>query len=278
MRLLLFFIGFPLLIALIFFLPQFRHLALNILIITVSVLGTRETARFFQKQGRTISIPIASLSGLLLPLVSYLETIGLFPAWSLDFTLISAFAVTFAVPAFRAKKDTFHEVLPDLSAWIVTLVYPGFFLSFAVKISSFDGASVLFTLLVMGVYLNDAAAWLIGNLFGKSSRNIIAVSPNKSLIGFVAGFFTSLAVFIAAFFLFPSLFAGSLLSAGILGSFIGISGIIGDLMESAMKRSAEMKDSGSIIPGRGGVLDSVDSVIFSAPFFYYFYYLLFSGS
>jgi phosphatidate cytidylyltransferase len=65
--------------------------------------------------------------------------------------------------------------------------------------------------------------------------------------------------------------------AGILLSFVsGLAGTLGDLGESAMKRSADIKDSGTIIPGRGGILDTVDSIALAAPVYYGLYRLLFS--
>ena len=57
---------------------------------------------------------------------------------------------------------------------------------------------------------------------------------------------------------------------------MGISAIIGDLAESVLKRSAEVKDSGNLIPGRGGMLDCVDSIVFSAPIFYWLVHIFFS--
>jgi phosphatidate cytidylyltransferase len=95
------------------------------------------------------------------------------------------------------------------------------------------------------------------------------VSPNKTLVGFIGGFLGALALgylYVAAV---PDLLGRASLSHGIFFLVIAVFGNLGDLLESALKRSAALKDSGSIIPGRGGVLDSIDSLLFSAPVYYY---------
>jgi phosphatidate cytidylyltransferase len=129
------------------------------------------------------------------------------------------------------------------------------------------------------VIANDSLAWVFGILFGKNNRNFIAASPNKSIAGFVAGLAASTLVGMGIALLFPKIFMSArfapLVSGVILGVLTGIAGMLGDLAESALKRSAGVKDSGFIIPGRGGVLDSIDSLAFAAPVYYVVYRLLF---
>ena len=102
-------------------------------------------------------------------------------------------------------------------------------------------------------------AYIAGMLFGKSSRGFFRVSPNKSIAGFIGGFSGSLAAAIAAYKIAPAVFGNSFLFACIAGIATGISTIAGDIVESSMKRSAGLKDSGTVMLGRGGVLDSTDS-------------------
>jgi phosphatidate cytidylyltransferase len=165
------------------------------------------------------------------------------------------------------KTDRFETILPTMTADILLLVYPGFFLAFFILLSGFANATVLISVFVLMVFGNDSVAYVSGRLFGKK-RNIIPISPNKSIAGFIGGFLTSFIVAIAAWLIFPNVFgrnpAGSIAS----GIAVGITTIIGDLIESALKRSASAKDSGTIVPGRGGILDSIDSVLFSVPFYY----------
>jgi phosphatidate cytidylyltransferase len=115
----------------------------------------------------------------------------------------------------------------------------------------------------------DSLAWLFGVLLGKNNRGLIKASPNKSIAGFIGGFAGTILTGCIAHFLFPQAFTGSLVKILVLSFFIAFVAIIGDLVESVLKRSVEIKDSGSIIPGRGGVLDSIDSIVFVAPVYYF---------
>ncbi|MDR0495298.1 MAG: phosphatidate cytidylyltransferase, partial [Treponema sp.] len=96
------------------------------------------------------------------------------------------------------------------------------------------------------------------------------------IAGFIGGIFASVVVGTGAALIFPEIFvSGSPIAGSLLGLLTGLAAAFGDLGESAIKRSSGIKDSGTIIPGRGGVLDSIDSVIFAAPVFYIAFRLLF---
>ncbi|WP_298867621.1 phosphatidate cytidylyltransferase, partial [uncultured Gimesia sp.] len=115
---------------------------------------------------------------------------------------------------------------------------------------------------------NDVSQFIWGKLFGKH-KIIPKVSPNKTWEGFIGGVLTiGLVSGFVGPFLTPMTFQFSLLS----GLIISISGFIGDVVISSIKRDLEIKDSGSLIPGHGGILDRCDSLIFTAPLFFHFLY------
>ena len=122
------------------------------------------------------------------------------------------------------------------------------------------------------VFGTDSLAWFFGMLFGKKNRGLIKASPNKSIAGFVGGVFgTIIVVFIITRFipLFNQYFSHiSNFEIFFITFITSLFAIIGDLIESVFKRSANIKDSGNLIPGRGGILDSVDSMLLAAPVFY----------
>ena len=122
----------------------------------------------------------------------------------------------------------------------------------------------------------DSAAWLFGVTMGKNNRGLIKVSPNKSVMGFIGGFAGSIVIGIIAHYVFPVF--DSVSKVILLGVITAFAAILGDLAESVMKRSARIKDSGNIIPGRGGILDSIDSIVFAAPVFYIAIQFLFNLS
>jgi phosphatidate cytidylyltransferase len=128
-----------------------------------------------------------------------------------------------------------------------------------------DGASLIFFLFLV-TWANDTAAYYVGRTWG---RHLLApiISPNKTWEGAVGGMVGSIAAALIchAWFL-PSLTVMQAFGVSLL---LGIAGPLGDLCESVLKRSAGVKDSGALIPGHGGVLDRVDSLIFTTPAFYY---------
>lgn len=119
------------------------------------------------------------------------------------------------------------------------------------------------------VWANDVFAFLIGKNFGKH-KLIERVSPNKTIEGFLGGFIFT--------FIFASIVANYFNSIQSLQWFtiaiiVSIFGVLGDLIESMFKRQAKIKDSSNFIPGHGGFLDRLDSVIFAVPFIYIYLFL-----
>jgi phosphatidate cytidylyltransferase len=122
---------------------------------------------------------------------------------------------------------------------------------------------LMISILVL-TWVNDSFAFLIGKNFGKR-KLFVSVSPKKTIEGFIGGFIFAL---IAGYII--SLFNSdlSLNDWFIVASIVSIIGTIGDLVESKLKRQAKIKDSGTIMPGHGGILDRLDSLFFVAPFVY----------
>jgi phosphatidate cytidylyltransferase len=124
-------------------------------------------------------------------------------------------------------------------------------------------------------FICDSFAWLFGMTLGKGNRGFIKVSPNKSIVGFVGGIFGSILIALLTQHFFPEILPGPFYKGIILGFVVSVFAITGDLVESLLKRSADCKDSGNVILGRGGILDSIDSLLFVAPVFYIMLEILF---
>ncbi len=129
--------------------------------------------------------------------------------------------------------------------------------------------SFLVVYLIICIWVNDIFAYVFGVTLGKNNKLGLAASPNKSLAGYIGGYLTTFVFVFIFYFLFKS-FLNKLpaLFYFITPVFTGFLVPIGDLVESVFKRSAHVKDSGSIIMGRGGVLDSVDTLLFLIPIFF----------
>ena len=131
------------------------------------------------------------------------------------------------------------------------------------------GAGLVFFLVVL-TQLNDVFQYLWGKLLGRN-KIIPKVSPNKTREGLIGGMLTTTAL---AVLLAPWLTPLSLSEAVAAGILIAMAGFLGDVTVSALKRDLKVKDSGSLLPGHGGILDRVDSLTYTAPlFFHYVYYL-----
>jgi phosphatidate cytidylyltransferase len=133
------------------------------------------------------------------------------------------------------------------------------------------GVQWIFLLLII-VMSGDTAAYYAGRTLGKR-KLYPKVSPNKTIEGSLGGLVGSLAgVFIARVTFFPQL---SVADSIVLPLLLGMLGQLGDLFESMLKRSFGVKDSGTIVPGHGGILDRLDSILFAAPAaFLYVHYVL----
>ncbi|MGI6552157.1 MAG: phosphatidate cytidylyltransferase [Bacillota bacterium] len=192
---------------------------------------------------------------------------------------------------------TYYDLKPYLGffLWLVVLFFFWYFIVHFPRIALQDvGVSLLGVYYVAGLYsyllwarfhlsegftwallmllltwTNDTASFFIGTKFGRK-RLCPRLSPKKSLEGAVGGLcFTIIIAVIFAFF--TNAGYGYL---ALLGALAAVLGTMGDLFESAFKRFAQMKDSGTILPGHGGVLDRLDSLLLVAPLVYYYLQLL----
>lgn len=172
-------------------------------------------------------------------------------------------------------KDLFTEnniPLFESKRFILTTFYLTSGFVFMLLIANYNNS---FTpLLLLGgfilVWFNDSAAYLIGKNFGKQ-KLFPSISPKKTVEGFLGGLFFAC---VSSYFIFY--YTKTLTSTNwlILAIIVSVMGTFGDLIESKFKRQASVKDSGVIMPGHGGLLDRLDSLIFASPFIYLFLRIL----
>jgi len=171
-----------------------------------------------------------------------------------------------------ATRRPLVEVLPAAGISASGFILVAFPLSFTIPLhgASAQGPTLLLFVLVI-VWVSDTAAYFAGRAIGKRPF-APKLSPNKTWEGAVAGFLASLAV---AFVFMPwvNVPLVHLLGMAALGN---IAGQVGDLLESGYKRSAGVKDSGTLLPGHGGVLDRIDALILAIPVVWYYWILIYS--
>lgn len=182
----------------------------------------------------------------------------------INILMIATITVNFALLfyLFSGKEKLFN----NLQKFLIGLFYIGGGCIFLTMIPYKDNDFAQF--LIMGIFIliwvNDSFAYLVGKSMGRT-KLFPSVSPKKTVEGTVGGFVFSL---VAAYLMSkyePNISLGQWL---ILASVIVLTGSLGDLVESKMKRAAGVKDSGAILPGHGGMLDRLDSLVFAAPFAY----------
>ncbi len=181
--------------------------------------------------------------------------------------LVGVFLVTFLLTGLFSAD--LSQVLPRTAKVMFVAIYPGLLAGYLVALKNLeiyaDDAKLLMFLFAL-VWINDSGAYFAGKSLGKHKMSP-RLSPNKTWEGAVGGFAATvlLGVLIGAFSGYFTVLEGF-----ILGVILGVVGPLGDLMESAIKRGANIKDSGTLLPGHGGVLDRIDSVLVCAPILYYY--------
>ena len=172
--------------------------------------------------------------------------------------------------------------ISDIAASIFGLFYLGFLPSYWIKLRALEtglsnsGVNLLSNFSdSIGLYLtltscflivaSDIGSYFIGKSFGK--RSLSPISPSKTIEGLIGGI--SCSILLAIFFAFVLDLANPLLIGILYGLLISLMALIGDLIESMMKRDAKIKDSGTFLPGHGGILDRIDSYIFTPSVIYY---------
>lgn len=274
-RLLTFFIGIPIVLGIVF-IDYWNHLPINALACIVSAFAADELYRMFQKKTPLLNRKLLIILSCVMPLIEYLTILinnGFSGMEYSTWAFLIAAMILMGAEVFGHKS--FEDSNSRLPSSVFIVFYCGFLLTFITRITLFKESTVFLGLFLFTVFMNDSLAWLFGVLLGKNNRNIFSASPNKSIAGFIGGILGAIASCVLAKYIWPELFRGPVYYSVILGFLSSIAAITGDLIESVFKRSAEIKDSGNIIPGRGGILDCIDSIVFSAPIFYVASYFLF---
>ncbi len=281
-RLTIFFIGVPLCVLLALW-PVYNHLPMHLVVLVVSILGAMELYSIFSIHVKLLPEPLVIIGTGILPFSACLYKV-LPSIFNLNFsfgneiiTYIFVALVIFFLSVEVFTATDFKESNSRLTSSIFILLYCGYFPTFVsklttAKVGDMDASGPLIIIFLLMVFLCDSLAWFFGVLLGKNNRGFVKASPNKSIAGFIGGFVGSVGAGLAGYFIWKPIFVAASCSISkiiIAGVLIAASGIIGDLTESIFKRSAGVKDSGRLVLGRGGVLDSIDSILLAAPIFYY---------
>ncbi len=195
---------------------------------------------------------------------------SLMPAKANDFetSVLILFVLGLCVRQFLAKSNT--AGIQAISTTLFGLMYVPWLLNFIQKITFFPGVDGRFYVLyfILVTKFSDLGAYCTGSLIGKH-KMIPRISPGKTWEGFAGAIVFSTGASVGyALLMKPYLKGMTITHAVILGVILAIAAVIGDLIESLFKREANVKDSGKLFPGIGGILDLLDSLLFNAPIMY----------
>lgn len=254
---------------------------MNVVFYVFTMLGTHELFEMSKKSSFKNNLKLPALllvTALFMPLLIQtatlffplllnpvwdfiIETPFLFILWGI--LIISILVMSYWI--FRKEKIDFvfkntflfNFFYPLLPMWVLACAY---------TFSSGDTKQLLLIVL-LPIYLNDTLAYVFGRLFGKTPL-IPSVSPKKTREGFIGGMIGAAIVMLTILYFvneFTKANAIAIVGISVLASILST---LGDLFESKLKRSINIKDSGNILPGHGGILDRIDAMLFVAPVLY----------
>ena len=205
-----------------------------------------------------------TIVGSLIPIVIFLGS-GLSELKNLEpLLIVTASLLAFILQFIR--RDNARDHLVSMALTLFSLFYISWFFSFFIKLKLLDNGANLVAFLVLVTKSTDIGAYLIGSRFGKNEL-IPRISPKKTREGTLGGILVSVVIAVIAGrfltgFSFLHLFG--------LGLVLATLGQVGDLAESLIKRDCNAKDSSPYLDGIGGILDLIDSLLFTAPIFYFY--------
>ena len=167
----------------------------------------------------------------------------------------------------KPEAATGYAKASNAGLTLAAVLYPGALLAHAPLLRGGEQGLEWIVLLLVVTFSTDTGAFFVGKAIGKRPL-APTISPNKTWEGAIGGFVAAiLAAFIAAWALNID---ADLPLIAVLGALMGVVGQAGDLFESKLKRLADVKESGRLLPGHGGVLDRLDSIVFNLALVYYF--------
>ncbi len=250
------------------------EVALGITVFILALIGLHEFYGAVEKggfkpvktAGYLFCLPLLYIGALYrIPLLNNLQ-----PKMALvDGIMLCTFVVLTALLCMIIFSNGRHKPA-DIALTLFGIIYVVFLFSFVILIRNMEFGNLYIWFAIIGAFVTDTAAYFTGVTIGKT-KILPAVSPKKTLEGSIGGIIGCIAAMLF-FGLYVTKYTGPVpvFHFIILGLLCGIISQVGDWAASAIKRSVDIKDYGRIMPGHGGVLDRVDSILFTAPVVYFY--------
>lgn len=245
----------------IFLLSLLHPVALSVLVMAAGGVGLYELAAAFARKGIQLALPPlwVGLAGMLV-CANTLGIEGLFGAFCLTVMAALVWRLLDEPKGQRAARD--------IAASAFAATYVGFLGSFAVLMYVKAASPYPLVLTILLSICNDTGGLLVGMNFGKHPL-APHISPKKSWEGFLGSILSTTVAGVLGIYLM----GGNVIWGAVFGALAAVIATCGDLGESLLKRNLELKDMSDILPGHGGVMDRLDSILVLLPFAYSFYYL-----
>ncbi|MBE3587084.1 MAG: phosphatidate cytidylyltransferase [Thermoanaerobacteraceae bacterium] len=245
-------VGIPLIVVAVW------HGSLPLFILTglLMILASMEIVAIFQRIRLYLPLWLSLGSSLLLLILTYIYRDAVWGVAAVPLLFLILLTMVLQYPGFTPVEG---------AVTLLSTFYVGLFVFLYLLRLLPDGwIWLIFTL--VGTWSSDTLAYFIGRRWGRHQLAPV-LSPGKTVEGALGGIAGSLGAAAVFSLIYPFIPRGPLLFLGLL---LGVAALLGDLVESAFKRQAGVKDAGDIIPGHGGILDRFDSMLFTAPLVYYY--------
>ena len=232
---------------------------LHLMVFLATFFGLREYYNLILPHSKWIERVVGIGLGLILStIISLGDTKEISPFFVMVLLILSVL--------FMVSTKDLSSTISHMGMTLFGILFIGFLLAYVSLIRNMANGRLWVLFLIATVWAGDISALLIGSFFGRH-KLYPKISPKKTFEGLGGAVIGSILVALAFATLFiPNLEKGPCI---LLAIGLGIFGQFGDFTESMLKRSAQVKDSGTLIPGHGGMLDRLDSFLFSAPFLHY---------
>lgn len=248
----------------IFFFPNW---VFSLLASAMIAVGLYEFFGLAEKKNIFVYKYFGIVIGMCVPIIIYLQK-GSEGYFTLEpFFIIIACLFIFVLQFTRRDSS---QALASIAVTMFGLLYIAWFFSFFIKLKFMPHGALLVSFLILVTKMGDVGAYLVGGSIGR--HNLIPrISPHKTVEGTIGGLVFSITTAVICKSFLPEFSYAHLIVLGVL---LGILAQVGDLAESLLKRDCGVKDSGANLSGFGGILDLIDSLIFTAPIFYFYIQVL----
>ena len=252
----------------------YTHVSFALLTFIFGIISTNEFNKLTNQKGIGYYIAF-SIIYIYFALTEYLLNINNQPnSWFNDLKdtllIFSIFVSLFLLRDLFSTKNLISVLIKKYFRFIFYITSSFIFIYLIANFNGFYDPSIILGCFIL-IWVNDSFAYMVGKKFGKQ-KLFYSISPHKTVEGFLGGLlFCCISASIVSRYVDDSISTSNWLTMAII---VSVFGTLGDLIESKFKRESNVKDSGKIMPGHGGILDRLDSIIFASPYIYLFLKLI----